>query len=297
MDTSRDLRTTVSCLLGVLLLSGCDGDTGRMAEEEDPDAEVWIDLFDGETLDGWTAKLQGHEVGDNYANTFRAEDGIIKVRYDAYDEFGDRFGHLYYDTPLSHYRLALEYRFVGEFMPDAPEYARLNSGVMFHSQDPTTMPVGQDWPISVELQLLAEEQEGQPRPTGNMCSPGTTVVYQGLLDERHCIESSAGTYPKDRWVSAELVVLGDSLVRHVIEGEQVMEYTHPQVGGGVVSGYDPAQKQDGRLLSEGFIALQAEGQEVDFRNVRLLNLKGCMDPDALNFKRFYVASDSASCRY
>jgi len=290
-------RASVACLLGVLLFSGCTGGAGRIEEAEDPDETAWIDLFDGETLKGWTAKLQHHEVGDNYAMTFRAEDGIIKVRYDGYEEFGDRFGHLYYDRPFSHYRLALEYRFVGEAMADAPEYARLNSGVMFHTQDPWTMPVGQDWPISVEFQFLAEEEEGQPRPTGNMCSPGTAIVYQGRLDERHCIQSSAGTYPKDRWVSAELLVLGDSLVRHVIEGEQVMEYTHPQIGGGVVSGYDPAQKQDGRLLEVGFIALQAEGQEIDFRNVRLLNLNGCMDRDALNYKRYYVASDPATCQY
>lgn len=159
------------------------------------------------------------------------------------------------------------------------------------------MPVGQDWPISVELQFLAEEEEGQPRPTGNVCSPGTAIVYEGQLDERHCIESSAGTYPRGVWVSAELLVLGDSVVRHVIEGEQVLEYTHPQIGGGVVSGHDPAQKQDGRLLADGFIALQAEGQEIDFRNVRLLNLNGCMDPDALNYKRYYVAPDPATCRY
>ncbi|MDP2482948.1 MAG: DUF1080 domain-containing protein, partial [Candidatus Palauibacterales bacterium] len=190
-----------------------------------------------------------------------------------------------------------EYRFVGRTMPDAPDYARLNSGVMFHSQDPRTMPVEQDWPISVEFQLLAEEQPGDPRPTGNMCSPGTAVVYEGELDERHCIESGAGTYPKDRWVRAELEVLGDSLVRHFIEGKAVLEYTHPQIGGGVVSGHDPAQKQDGRLLDEGFIALQAEGQEVDFRGVRLLNLKGCMDPGALNYRRYYVASDPETCRY
>jgi len=285
----------LACLL--VLRGGCAADGDNATEAEDPDEAVWSDIFDGETLDDWTAKLQHHEVGDNYAMTFRAEDGIIKVRYDGYDEFGDRFGHLYYDTPFSHYRLALEYRFVGEFMPDAPEYARLNSGLMFHSQDPGTMPVGQDWPISVEFQFLAEEEVGQPRPTGNMCSPGTAIVYEGQLDERHCIESSAGTYPKDRWVSAELLVLGDSLVRHMIEGEQVMEYTHPQIGGGVVSGHDPAQKQDGRRLDAGFIALQAEGQEIDFRNVRLLNLKGCMDPEALNYKRYYVASDPATCRY
>ena len=297
MNIERFVTVGECCLLGGLLMSGCGGDTGRAKEANDPDEQAWVALFDGETLDGWTAKLQHHQVGDNYMTTFRAEDGVIKVRYDGYSDFGDRFGHLYYDTPFSHYRLALEYRFVGEFMPDAPEYARLNSGLMFHSQDPRTMPVGQDWPISVEFQFLAEEEKGQPRPTGNMCSPGTAVVYQGQLDERHCIESSSGTYPKGRWVSAELVVLGDSVVRHVIEGAQVMEYTHPQIAGGVASGYDPAQKKDGKLLDEGFIALQAEGQEIDFRNIRLLNLKGCLDPEALNYKRYYVASDPATCRY
>jgi len=289
-------QTPVFSLLTVLLLAGCAG-SGRMEEAEDPDEEAWIDLFDGETLDGWTVKLRGHAVGENYGRTFRAEDGTIEVRYDEYDAFGDRFGHLYYDRPFSHYRLALEYRFVGQFMPDAPEYARLNSGVMFHSQDPRSMPVEQDWPISVEFQFLAELQEGELRPTGNMCSPGTVIVYEGRLDERHCIESGAGTYPKDVWVRAELLVLGDSLVRHVIEGEQVMEYSHPRIGGGVVSGYDPDQKQDGTRLDGGFIALQAEGQEIDFRRIRLLNLEGCTDPEALNYRSYYVASDPSSCRY
>ncbi|MEJ2204492.1 MAG: DUF1080 domain-containing protein [Gemmatimonadota bacterium] len=264
----------------------------------DPGAapEDWIDLFNGRDLAGWTVKIAGHEVGDNYARTFRVEDGILQVRYDGYDDFGGQFGHLYYDRSLSFYRLAFDYRFVGEFHAGAPDYARLNSGVMFHSQDPRTMPVGQDWPISVEFQLLAGLQDGQPRPTGNMCSPGTTVMYEGVRDERHCIESTADTYPAGRWVHAELVVLGDSLVTHLIEGRQVLEYTHPVIGGGVVSGYDPSQKVDGRPLSEGFVALQSEGQEVDFRNVRLLDLKGCTDPASERYRSWFVASDPEACR-
>jgi len=228
----------------------------------DPDGgavgEAWIDLFDGETLDGWTVKLRGHEVGDNYASTFRVEDGMIRVRYDGYQEFGGRFGHLYFDRPFSRYRLAFEYRFVGRTMPDAPDFARLNSGVMIHAQDPRTMPVDQDWPVSLEFQLLAGQEPGESRPTGNVCTPGTRVEFEGRLDERHCIESSSPTYPKDRWVRAEILVLGDSLVRHMVEGETVMEYRHPRI--------------DGTALTEGYIALQAEGQEIDFRRIRLLNL-------------------------
>ena len=144
---------------------------------------------------------------------------------------------------------------------------------MFHSQDPRTMPKEQDWPISVEFQLLAGLGDGKSRPTGNMCSPGTNIVYKGKLDERHCIESSSKTYDKNEWVTAELIVLGDSLVTHIINGDTVLQYSKPQIGGGVVNRYDPAIKQDGKILSQGFIALQSEGQPIDFRKVEIMYLE------------------------
>jgi hypothetical protein len=168
---------------------------------------------------------------------------------------------------------------------------------MFHSQDPRTMPVGQNWPISVEMQFLAGLEDGSRRPTGNMCSPGTDVVFQGRVDPRHCIESSSDTYPPERWVRAELIVLGDSLVTHVIEGDTVLQYTKPQMGGGVVDGYDPALWQPGKLLDSGFVALQSEGQPIDFRRIELLDLVGCTDPAATNYRDYFVRSDSTRCTY
>lgn len=234
----------------------------------------WIDLFNGKDLSNWTVKIHHHETGDNYGNTFRVQDGVIQVRYDQYDRFNDRFGHLYFNQPFSHYQLSLEYRFVGQWRQDAPEYTLRNSGVMFHSQDPRTMPREQDWPISVEMQFLGGLGDGKPRPTGNMCSPGTDVVFQGKIDPRHCIESTSKTYEGDRWVRAELIVLGDSLITHIIEGDAVLQYAKPQIGGGVVNRFDPAIKQNGKLLRSGYIALQSEGQEIDFRNIRLRKLEG-----------------------
>ena len=62
-----------------------------------------------------------------------------------------------------------------------------------------------------------------------------------------------------------------------------------------VTGIDPAQLTEGKLLRSGFIALQAEGHPIDFRNVRLLNLEGCMDPKASTYKRYYVKSNPAAC--
>jgi hypothetical protein len=237
-----------------------------------PKREKWIKLFNGKNLKNWTVKIHHHEVGDNFGNTFRVEDGIIKVRYDQYDKFNERYGHLFFNTPYSYYKLKLDYRFTGIWRQDAPSYTERNSGLMFHSQDPKTILKEQDWPISIEMQFLGMLADGKPRPTGNMCSPGTDVVYQGRVDPRHCINSTSKTYGGDQWIHAELIVRGDSLVTHIINGETVLEYTHPQMGGGVANRFNPAIKIDGQLLKSGFIALQSEGQEIDFKNIELLDL-------------------------
>lgn len=234
--------------------------------------DTWRTLFDGETLDGWTAKLHHHETGENYANTFRVVDGVIQVNYDDYDTFDERYGHLFYEEPFSHYHLKFEYRFTDQWMEDAPDYTYRNSGVMFHSQAPNTILKEQDWPISVEYQMLAEAEEGEERPTGNMCSPATEVFFEGEMDPRHCINSSSDTYKWEEWVEADLIVYGDSLVIHKVNGEEVLQYTKPQIGGGVANRYDPDIKVDRTPLTEGYIGLQAEGQGVEFRNIRIKEL-------------------------
>jgi Domain of Unknown Function (DUF1080) len=276
-------------ILAFLVYTSCVT-TKNVADKKD-----WVSLFNGKDLKDWTVKIFHHEVGDNYGNTFRVEDGIMKVRYDQYDSFNNRFGHLYYNTPFSYYHLVVEYRFVGEWRKDAPSYTIKNSGVMFHSQDPRTMPKEQDWPISVELQLLAGLGDGKPRPTGNMCSPGTDVVFKGQIDPRHCIESTSKTYEGEQWVRAELIVLGDSLITHIINGDTVLQYSKPQIGGGVATGFDPKIKQDGKLLSTGFIAMQSEGQPIDFSKVEILNLEGCMNPKSKAYRRYFVKDNVAKC--
>ena len=254
-------------ILSLVFLSNCATKSSKTSQEE------WKTLFNGKDINDWTVKIHHHETGENFGNTFRVVDGIIQIRYDQYGDFNDQFGHLYYKTPFSYYHLKFDYRFAGKLQKGAPSYTLLNSGVMFHSQDPRTMLKEQDWPISVEMQLLAGLGDGKPRPTGNMCSPGTDVVYEGRISPDHCINSSSKTYDADQWVSGELIVLGDSLVTHIINGDTVLRYSKPQIGGGVAHGYDPKYKQDGKLLSSGFIALQSEGQPVDFKNIEIMELK------------------------
>jgi len=234
--------------------------------------EKWVKLFNGKDIKDWNVKIHHHDYNVNFGNTFRVENGIIKVRYDQYGDFNDQFGHLYYKTPFSYYHLKLKYRFVGELQKGAPSYTLRNSGLMFHSQDPKTMPKEQDWPISVEMQFLGGLSDGKPRPTGNMCSPGTDIFYKGKLYDGHCLDSKSKTYDGDQWVSAELIVLGDSLVTHIINGDTVLQYSKPQIGNGVANRYDPKIKIDGKLLTEGFVALQSEGQPVDFKDIEIMEL-------------------------
>ena len=252
-------------LILVVLLSNCE----RPAKQTND----WVPLFNGKDIDDWIVKIHHYDAGDNFGSTFRVKDEMIQVRYDEYGQFNDRFGHLYYKTPFTRFHLSLEYRFTGELQPGAPDYTLLNSGVMFHSQDPRTMPKEQNWPISVEMQFLAGLGDGKPRPTGNMCSPGTDIVYQGKVYDEHCLNSTSKTFSKDEWVTAELIVLGDSLVTHIINGDTVLQYSKPTMGGGVVDGYDSALWKPGKPLTSGYVALQSEGQPIDFRNVKIRVLK------------------------
>lgn len=266
--------------------------------QESTTHEDWKKLFNGKDINDWIVKIHHHETGENFGNTFHVEDDMIRVSYDQYGaSFDDQFGHLYYRQSYSYFRFRVDYRFVGELYPGAPSYTIMNSGVMFHSQDPYTMPKEQNWPISVEMQFLGGLGDGKPRPTGNMCSPGTEIVYQGKIYPGHCLNSTSETYEGDQWVHAELIVFGDSLVMHLINGDTVLQYSQPQVGGGVVERYDPAFKPDGKLLTQGYIALQSEGQPIDFKNIELLNLEGCMDPMAKNYKKYYVKSMPGDCKY
>ena len=262
-----------------------------------PDARPadWLALFNGENLDGWTAKIRGFETGENFGDTFRVEDGLMTVAYDAYDSFDSRFGHVFYQQPFSHYWLRVEYRFVGEQAPDAPNWAARNSGAMLHSPPPSTMPAMQDFPISLEVQFLGGLSDGNPRSTGNLCTPGTDVVYRGEVASEHCMNSSSPTFDGDQWVMAEILVLGSSRIEHYINGDKVIEYEDMTIGGGSVSGHDPAMKPDGQPAGSGYISLQSEGHPVQFRRVELLNLKGCMDRNSPAYRDYFVEPDPAAC--
>ncbi|MEZ6014456.1 MAG: DUF1080 domain-containing protein [Planctomycetota bacterium] len=270
--TSLLLFVTATALVGC---AGTKGDDvqGEGASAAEPPTEQWISLFNGRDLTGWTPKFTGTPLGENFRDTFRVEDGLLKVSYDQWSDFKGEFGHLYYDQPLSQYRLRIEYRFVGDQVPNGPGWAFRNSGVMLHGQDPHTLALGQEFPCSIEAQMLGGDGDpAHERSTANLCTPGTNVEMNGELVTRHCTNSTSKTCHGDEWVLMELEVRGNDVIKHMLGDAVVLEYQRPQL--------DPRDEFAAALiangadlqLSGGYISIQAESHPLEVRRIELLPL-------------------------
>lgn len=231
----------------------------------------WEYLFNGKNLDGWEIKIRNHQLGDNYNNTFKVKDGSLKVSYESYENFDDKFGHIFYTKKkFRNYHLSLDYKFSGSHLNGAPGWSIKNSGIMLHCQHPSTMLIDQEFPVSAEAQLLGGLGDGD-RSTANICSPGTDVDINGKKAKYHCINSSSKTYNNDDWVNVEVIVYSDSIIHHLVEGDTVLTYSNLRVGGGEIP--KNYSSRLGEILDEGYISLQSEGHPVEFREIKIKELK------------------------
>ena len=242
--------------------------TGALAAE---DGE-WHSLFNGKDLSRLDRQDQqasaGRELRQHLPRRGRRHQGELRrVR----QKFDRQFGHLYSNQPYSNYILRLEYRITGTAIADSPPWAKLNSGVMVHSQSPLSMGLDQAFPASMEFQFLSVGATAG-KQTGNVCTPGTNLEMKGKLLTDHIIDSSSKLFPVDEWVSVEVEVRGNDEVIHRINGVEVLRYQHPQldpkdeIAQALLAAGAPLQ------LSFGHIALQAESQPIWFRNIRIRQL-------------------------
>ena len=293
--------TKFICFL--ILFAGCNSPGNSKIEN-------WEILFNGIDLKDWKIKFANQNLDTNYKNTFQVVDGVLKVVYDNYDKFDNNYAQIYYKKPYSYYKLRFDYRFTGSQTKGGAGWAKRNSGIMIHSQSPESNDFGQSFPVSIEVQLLGGLSKGV-RPTGNLCTPGTAVIMNEKINYNHCILSNSKTYNGDQWVSGEIIVHGGETITHIIENDTVLSYNKPQIGGGFVdsklgdidwTSNGVANKEywmskEGEILKSGYIALQAESHPVDFRNIRILNLCGCMDRKAKNYKSYFIKEDNSKCVY
>lgn len=242
--------------------------------------EQWVPLLTGSDLSDWTIKMGGQELGDDIEAAYQLQNGVLKI-YGNKQDAAIKIGHLFYKQPYSHFRLRFEYRFTGRHLAPSANWPEQYGGVIFHAQSPESMGLKQDYPICLEFQLLGGKDTGE-RSTGNVCTIGTQVFTGDTLNTAHCINSRSPNYEGDQWVRAEMEVRGDSLVRHYIEGEHVLEYTQTQIGGGFVSeGFDWIKgnvkdweqwsQKDGTPLANGYIGIQAH-DPMEYRKMELLDL-------------------------
>jgi hypothetical protein len=257
---------------GFALAGTAQGQALNPVSEQKAAPGDWHSLFNGRDLSGWTVKINKHPLGENFGDTFRVEDGVIKVSYDRYDKFDGQFGHLYSNQAYSSYILRLEYKITGKAIEDSPPWAKLNSGVMIHSQSPMSMGLNQPFPSSMEFQFLAVGATAG-KQSGNVCTPGTNLEMKGKLLTDHIIDSNSKLFPLDEWVAVEVEVRGNEEVIHRINGVEVLRYQHPQLDPKDESGQPLLAAGAPLQLSFGHIALQAESQPIWFRNIRIRQLE------------------------
>ena len=259
------IQKAISIVLSAGLLVACTSQN----KASDAASTQWISIFDGESLSGWTPKINGHALGEDPAQIFRVENGELHVTYEDMAEFDNAFGHLFLDEELANYRLRFEYRFLDAQKPGGPPWAYMNSGVMVHAQAPTTLRQDQAFPVSLEAQLLGTSEQTPGRTTANICTPGTHIVLDGTLTKQHCVTSQTPAAAAGTWVSFEVEVRGSTRTRLMIDDTEAFVFTEPQ--------FDTTDPDVVRLglqgpVNQGYIALQAESHPVAFRNIELMRL-------------------------
>jgi hypothetical protein len=227
----------------------------------------WIKIFNGVDLTGWKAKITHYAYGDNYANSFRVEDGKIRVVYSDYQPYTwqGRFGLLYWDKPLKKYQVRLEYHFYGQQIPDPPGWGLRNSGLMIFGEDPAGVGKDVDFPRILELQLLAHDNSGNTS-NGNLCPlGGASAIIGGDRKSGGCVGSTSKPFVQnplfqnDDWIKvlADVDPAGDTKLYFEGDnsGNPVLVFSQPQANGAALDG--------------GYLAIQSESFPVEFRNIEL----------------------------
>lgn len=258
-----------------LAFSGCAYPGDNVSQPDAIDAEAaadinaWVPLFNGQDLDGWTPKFSGHPLGENVLDTFVVEEGLLRVKYDAYTSYDKMFGHLFFNEPFSHYDLRVVYRFVGDQCPGGPGWARRNNGVMLHGQSAASMTIDQNFPVSIEAQMLGEKTGGGVRSNGNVCTPGTHIHQGGELVTNHCVSSGGPTNDGDGWVELLIEVRGHDSIKHIVNGSVVLAYENPILDENDGDAKALLAAGATRELSSGTISIQAESHPTDFKSIEI----------------------------
>lgn len=295
---------------GTLLLFGLH--TLATAGPNDSD---WVPLFnkaDPSLATNWDIKITSRPLNEDPLNTFRhavvGSDTVLEVNVSGYTNFNNQYGHIGYKIrPFEYFIVRVEHQFFGSQAPGNPgSWAVQNNGIMHHSQSAASMGQNQDFPISLEAQLLGPANTGADNnSTMNLCTPGTafyTTPTGGSVNTNHCT-SATGSHNRSlalapNWMWVKVHALSDSIIRYYYNnGTQdslVFTFYRPVQYSGNVSG-NTVQIVNNTPIKGGYILFQSESHGTRFRRIEVLNLEGCMTPNDVNYKTYFVKHDAAAC--
>lgn len=239
----------------------------------------WVDLFNGTNFNGLYTFLVGPDLnGQSYNNdphgTYKAENGLIH----GFENVNQ--GHIGTIKEYSRYRCRVEYRLIGTT-------GSTNAGLVYHIDTSSWKLYGQH-PRSIECQMKHNEAgwallianvwihttvtastQNSDYPTWQDLSQGGVPYIQGDRDPRRVIIAPPRVehYPPDTaWNIEEIRVYGSDSTIHYVNGQRVFKGT--QILYDVVKD-DTTHKAP---LNKGHIGLQAEGNEVFYRNWQVMEL-------------------------
>ena len=206
-----------------------------------------IQLFNGQDLTGWHIDVPGMEINPDTINPFIIRDGNLV-------SLGTPRGHLITDQEFSNYRLEVSYRFAGE--PG-------NCGVLVHASKPRALY--DMFPQSLEVQMM-HENAGDFWCIVEDITVDDMVARRGLKEEwgitegmkRRILNLTDGSENAlGEWNDLTVECIGDE-IKVWVNGDLVNH------------GFDCTATQ-------GQVALQAEGAEVEFRKIVLTNINKLSD--------------------
>jgi Domain of Unknown Function (DUF1080) len=299
MDCRKTLKTQVWALMFTAIAGG------TVFAQGGPNDTVWTKIWNGTNLSDWDIKFQGSALNVNLNNTFRAVDGNLEVNYSGWTGFNNQFGHAGYKVrPFSFYFIRAEHQHWGAQPSGSPGWARENNGLMLHSQSVASMGQNQDFPVSMEVQLLGSgNTESDNNSTLNLCTPGTafyTTPTGGTRNDSHCFSASTNTrVGTGVWQWSSVLVMGDSIIRHyngpTATGTPTLTWYRPVRATNSGAGGITIPMVNNERITEGYITIQAETHPYRFRTIEVLNLVGCMTPGNANYKSYFVRHDATAC--
>jgi hypothetical protein len=227
----------------------------------------WVPIFNGKDLTNWYPKITGFPYKTDPYDTFKVENGAIKVSYEKYPggNFDNHFGLLYYDKVLTNYRVRVEYHFLEPQAGKPPDWGKNNSGLMVFGLDPTKIVGEPSFPPLLEIQLLGNPSGGGDT-SPNLCKPGgyTVALVNGHAPGGGCDKGllPSPPPPPGDWITVEAEV-------HVTGDTKIFQYPNMTTPALTFSG---PKTGDGKPLTDGYLSLQSESQPCEFRKVELMEL-------------------------